>query len=64
MQRAYVRSIGGINVDDAVKRILYKIFSNKLAKKYNWESRRGKEPLCNLEIMRIIFSKFTQNIII
>jgi len=63
MQHAYVRSIGGINVDDAVKRTLYKIFSNKLAEKYNWEGRRRKEPLCNLEIIRIIFSKFTQNII-
>jgi len=38
MQRAYVRYPGGINIDDAVKRTLYKIFSNKLAEKYNWES--------------------------
>lgn len=59
-----MKSIGGINVDDAVKSALYKIFSNNLAEKYNWEGRRGKEPLQNLEIMKVIFSKYMQNIII
>ncbi|XP_011858820.1 PREDICTED: uncharacterized protein LOC105556346 [Vollenhovia emeryi] len=39
--RAYIKTIGGTNVTDAVKRILYKIFSNKLAEKYNWEGRKG-----------------------
>ncbi|XP_032670198.1 uncharacterized protein LOC116843681 [Odontomachus brunneus] len=61
--RAYVRSIGGINVDDAVKRALYKIFSNSLAERYNWEGRRGKEPLHNLEIMKVIFRSVLQNVV-
>jgi len=60
--RAYIKSIGGRNVDDAVKRILYKTFSNKLAEKYNWEGRRGKEPLHKLELMKVIFRSILYNI--
>lgn len=58
LQRAYIKAIGGTGVDDAVKRTLYKVFSNKLAENYNWEGRRGKEPLQKLELMKVIFSKF------
>ncbi|XP_071574411.1 uncharacterized protein [Temnothorax nylanderi] len=60
--RAYVQSIGGSNVDDAVKRSLYKIFSNKLAGKYNWEGRRGKAPLHKLALMKLIFRSVLQNV--
>lgn len=58
LQRAYIKSVGGTCVDDAVKRTLYKVFSNKLAENYNWEGRRGKEPLQKLELIKVIFSKF------
>ncbi|XP_011688387.1 PREDICTED: uncharacterized protein LOC105450302 [Wasmannia auropunctata] len=60
--RAYIKSIGGTNVTDAVKRTLYKLFSNKLAERYNWEGRCGKEPLRNLELIKVIFSCVLQNI--
>lgn len=59
LQRAYIKSVGGMCVDDAVKRTLCKVFSNKLAENYNWEGRRGKEPkLQKLELVKFIFSKF------
>jgi len=51
LQRAYIKSIGGTNVIDAVKRTLYKLFSNKLAEKFNWKGRCGKEPLRKLELI-------------
>ncbi|KAM0727556.1 hypothetical protein ACS0PU_005805 [Formica fusca] len=60
--RAYIKSIGGTCVDDAVKRTLYKTFSNKLAEKYNWEGRRGKEPLHKLELIKVIFRSILHNI--
>ncbi|XP_029157237.1 uncharacterized protein LOC114940028 [Nylanderia fulva] len=60
--RGYIKSIGGTSVDDAVKRTLYKVFSNKLAERYNWESRRGKEPLQKLEVMKVIFRSILHNI--
>ncbi|XP_029176094.1 uncharacterized protein LOC114944368 [Nylanderia fulva] len=60
--RAYIQAIGGTGVDDAVKRTLYKVFSNKLAENYNWESRRGKYPLQNLELMKVIFRSILHNI--
>jgi len=37
---------------------LYKLFSNKLAEKYNWEGRCGKESLRNLKLIKVIFSKY------
>ncbi|XP_029155691.1 uncharacterized protein LOC114932125 [Nylanderia fulva] len=60
--RGYIKSIGGTSVDDAVKRTLYKVFSNKLAERYNWEGRRGKEPLQKLEVMKVIFRSILHNI--
>ncbi|XP_070167966.1 uncharacterized protein [Polyergus mexicanus] len=60
--RVYIKSIGGTCVDDTVKRTLYKTFSNKLAEKYNWEGRRGKEPLHKLELMKVIFRSIFHNI--
>ncbi|XP_039304092.1 uncharacterized protein LOC105204900 isoform X2 [Solenopsis invicta] len=60
--RAYIKSIGGTNVTDAVKRTLYKLFTNKLAEKYNWEGRCGKEPLHKLKLIKMIFSCVLQNI--
>ncbi|XP_070171336.1 uncharacterized protein [Polyergus mexicanus] len=60
--RVYIKSIGGTCVDDAVKRTLYKTFSNKLAEKYNWEGRRGKEPLHKLELIKVIFRSILHNI--
>ncbi|XP_011862636.1 PREDICTED: uncharacterized protein LOC105559149 [Vollenhovia emeryi] len=56
--RAYIKTIGGTDVTDAVKRILCKIFSNKLAEKYNWQGRCEKEPLRKLELIKVIFSKY------
>ncbi|XP_029168722.1 uncharacterized protein LOC114938801 [Nylanderia fulva] len=60
--RAYIQAIGGTGVDDAVKRTLYKVFSNKLAENYNWEGRRGKYPLQNLELIKVIFRSILHNI--
>jgi len=57
-QRAYIKSVGGINTNDAVKKTLYKLFSNKLAEKYNWEGRCGKESLRHLTLIKVIFSKY------
>ncbi|XP_032685703.1 uncharacterized protein LOC116850937 isoform X2 [Odontomachus brunneus] len=57
-QDASAISMVGSNVDDAVKRTLCKIFSNELAEKYNWEGRRGNEPLQKLQITKVIFMRF------
>lgn len=60
--RAYIKSIGGTCIDDAVKRTLYKTFSNQLAEKYNWEGRCGKQPLHKLELIKVIFRSILTNI--
>ncbi|EFN78497.1 hypothetical protein EAI_09300 [Harpegnathos saltator] len=54
---------GGNNMDDAVKRSLYKLISNGLAEQYNWEGRRGKAALHNLELMKDSFSAMCQILI-
>ena len=56
LQNAYFKSIGGKTTEKFVKRILSRVFSNQLARKFNWTGKKGsnKEPLRGLKSIQIL----------
>lgn len=52
------KKIGGDSLDDAIRRILRRVFTNRLAEKFSWEGRKGKAKLCDLEITKRMTSKY------
>lgn len=51
--------VGGKKVQNIVRRILEKIFTNNLAKEYNWTGKHNKKALRDLKLITIIPSELT-----
>lgn len=51
-------AIGGSTYKEMSKRMLLYIFTNEVASLYSWVGGKGKRKLNQLEIMKLMFSKF------
>ncbi|KAK4886654.1 hypothetical protein RN001_002925 [Aquatica leii] len=57
----YYSSIGGHKVDEIVKLILRKLFSNQLASQYSWLRAKKKRVFSNLILAEVILSSLNAN---
>ncbi|KAK4873019.1 hypothetical protein RN001_015048 [Aquatica leii] len=57
----YCSSIGGRKVDEIVKLILRKLFSNQLASQYSWLGAKKKRVFSNLILAEVILSSVNAN---
>ena len=57
LQYEKLSQIGGSNLGNAVRRMLKKIMTDKLATSFSWVGIKGKEPFATLKIASILFSK-------
>ncbi|KYN11274.1 hypothetical protein ALC57_16580 [Trachymyrmex cornetzi] len=46
--------IGGLNVKEITRRIMYRIFTNEVGMLYSWEGTKKKKPFKNLSIASVI----------
>ncbi|XP_054270685.1 uncharacterized protein LOC128991639 [Macrosteles quadrilineatus] len=46
--------VGGSSVEDSVRRILVRTITNEVAISFSWEGRKGKRPLSNLAIIKVL----------
>ncbi|XP_071573478.1 uncharacterized protein [Temnothorax nylanderi] len=53
--------IGGCNVKEIVRRLMYRIFSNEVGMSYSWEGAKKKKVFKNLAIASIILSAVRLN---
>lgn len=53
-QKKFVTLIGGPDVKNFIKRVLYRIFTNKLASECSWMGINGKIKIKNLTIIKIM----------
>lgn len=50
--------IGGLNVKEVTKRIMYRVFTNEVGILYSWEGAKKKQPFKNLKIASVILGNF------
>ncbi|KAL4716910.1 hypothetical protein ACJJTC_012721 [Scirpophaga incertulas] len=50
----YLSFVGGSKVPTITRRILEKLFTNKLALLYNWTGKNAKLPLKNMQLIKVI----------
>ncbi len=43
---------------DTIKRIMAAVIGAKLSKKYNWYGKKGKLSFKDLELSKVVFSKY------
>lgn len=46
--------VGGLNVKDVTRRIMYRVFTNKVGMLYSWEGAKKKKCFKNLAIASVI----------
>ena len=63
-QVTVLSTMGGHNVTDTTRRILYKLGSPRVWCKYSLKGRGNKASLSGLKIYRVLHSKFVRSIII
>lgn len=56
-QSKYLSVVGGVNVADIVKRLMYKIFTNEVGSLFSWDGAKRKEKFKHLKIYSVILSK-------
>lgn len=50
--------VGGLNVKDVTRRIMYKVFTNEVGILYSWEGAKKKKSFKNLAIASVILGNF------
>jgi len=50
--------VGGLNVKEVTRRIMYKIFTNEVGILYSWEGAKKKKVFKNLAIASVILGNF------
>lgn len=58
LQSENLSRIGGSNVKDIVRRMMYRIFTNEVGMSYSWEGAKKKKIFKNLAIATTILCKF------
>ncbi|GAB1860782.1 DUF4806 domain-containing protein [Camponotus japonicus] len=53
--------IGGLNVKEVVRRIMYRVFTNEVGMSYSWEGAKKKKVFKNLAVASIIISAVRLN---
>lgn len=56
-QSQHLSRIGGCNVKEIVRRIMYYIFTNEVGMTYSWEGAKKKKVFKNLAVTSTIFCK-------
>lgn len=58
LQSENLSRIGGSNVKDIVRRMMYRIFTNEVGMSYSWEGAKKKKIFKNLAVATTILCKF------
>ncbi|CAL1681237.1 unnamed protein product [Lasius platythorax] len=53
--------IGGLNVKEVVRRIMYRVFTNEVGMSYSWEGAKKKKVFKNLAVASVIMSSVRLN---
>ncbi|XP_050316151.1 uncharacterized protein LOC126750552 isoform X2 [Anthonomus grandis grandis] len=57
----YLSRVGGSDVSEIVKRLMYKIFTNELGTLFSWDGAKGKLKFKNLRIATVILDTVRNN---
>jgi hypothetical protein len=57
VQIVYLASIGGLGLDDTVRRIMDRLMTRELALKFNWKGRGKKRGFEALRVAKVLRSK-------
>jgi len=55
MQAKYLSQIGGLTVEDCVRRILQSVMTAELARQYSFFGRRNKLPFNGLQLKSVVY---------